>query len=198
MLTRFLHRVVSNPWVYDRVQYLLGFQQTCRRLMPYLAQTDGQIVLDVGAGTGNLAGLMPRSATYLWLDNDSQKLQGFKTKWLSSLGMLCDATRICLKDKSVDYALCIALAHHLSDMELPLLFSELARVIKQKLIFLEPLKYKESKISNMLWKYDRGRYPRSIQAICSAIEPWFEIEQKERYSIYHHYILCINKPKHRL
>lgn len=198
MLTRLLHRLVSSPWIYDRVQYLLGFEQTCRRLEPHLAQTDGQIVLDVGAGTGNFAPLLPGSATYLWLDNDPQKLQGFKTKWPSGLAILGDATRICLSDKSVDYALCIALSHHLSDIELPLLFSELARVIRHKLVFLDPVEYKESKISNLLWKYDRGSYPRSVQALCSAIKPWFEIKQTERYAIYHHYMLCVGRPRHRM
>jgi ubiquinone/menaquinone biosynthesis C-methylase UbiE len=199
LLFQFLHRMVANPWVYDRVQYLLGFKQTCRRLAPYLTQTNGQIILDVGAGTGNYSGLVPRSATYLWLDNDSLKLQGFKAKWSSDpVAMLCDATRICLKDKSVDYALCIALAHHLSDHELLLLFCELARVIRLRLIFLDAVEHRESKISNLLWKFDRGSYPRSVQALCLEIDPWFEREQTECYTIYHRYFLTIGRPRHRI
>jgi ubiquinone/menaquinone biosynthesis C-methylase UbiE len=163
--------------------------------MPYLMQAENQIVLDVGAGTGNFAPLLPRSATYLWLDNDMQKLRGFKKKWSSGLATLGDATRIGLKDKSVDYALCIALAHHLSDIELPLLFSELARVVRRKLIFLDPVEYKRSWISNLAWRYDQGSYPRSVQVLRSAMEPWFEVEKIENYAIYHHYLLCISTPR---
>jgi ubiquinone/menaquinone biosynthesis C-methylase UbiE len=194
--TKILHRIVSNPWVFNQVQYLFGFKETCRRLAPYLAQTHNQIVLDVGAGTGNSAPLLPRSATYLWLDNDLKKLQRFRSRWPTGLAILADATRICLKDKSVDHALCIGLTHHLTGIELPLLFSELARVIRQRLIFQDGVVRRESKISNLLWKYDQGRHPRSAHDLCSAIEPWFEIEQKEVYAIYHRYILYVGKPRH--
>lgn len=197
MFIKFLRHFVSNPWVYDWVQYLFGFKQSCRRLAPYLSQTDGQFVLDVGAGTGNFAQLLPPSTTYLWLDCDLQKLRGFKTKRLSTPTILSNAVKICLRDKSVDYALCIALAHHLPDTELTLVFDELVRVVRQKVIFLDPVKCQESIISNLLWKYDRGSYPRSIQTLCSVIEPWFEIEHMENYTIYHHYLLWIGKPRVR-
>jgi hypothetical protein len=117
-------------------------------------------------------------------------------RWPTGLAILGDATRIGLKDKSVDHALCIGLTHHLTGIELPLLFNELARVIRQRLVFQDGVVNGESKISNLLWKYDRGKYPRSVHDLCSAIEPWFEIEQKELYAIYHRYILCIGKPRH--
>jgi len=176
----------------------MGLRQHWPRLAPYLAQTGGQIVLDIGAGTGNYTSLLPQSATYLGLDIDPKKLQAFEAKWPFGLAIVGDATRICLKDKSVDYALCVALSHHLLDSQLSLLFGELARVVRQGLIFLDAVEYKESKISNLLWKYDRGSYPRSMEALCGAIERWFEIEEIERYAIYHHYILCMGKPRHRV
>jgi ubiquinone/menaquinone biosynthesis C-methylase UbiE len=196
LFTRFLHWVVANPRVYDAVQYLLGFEQTRRRLAPYLGQTNNQTVLDVGGGTGNYARLVPRSATYFWLDNDPAKLRRFKAKCSSRLGaMLADATRICLRDKSVDCVVCIALAHHLSDTELPSLFRELARVVRRRLIFLDAVERKGSRISNLLWKFDRGRYVRSAQDLCSAMDQWFEREQTEYYTVYHHYLVCIGKPR---
>jgi SAM-dependent methyltransferase len=163
--------------------------------MPYLVQMGNQIVLDVGAGTGNVAPLLPRSSIYIWLDNDSQKLRGFKAKWPFGLGVLGDATRIGLKDKSVGYALCVALTHHLSDNELNFLFRELARVVKEKLILVDPVENKRSKVSNFLWKYDRGSHPRSPKALYSIIEPWFEVEYVEHFAVYHHYVLWVAIPK---
>ncbi len=163
--------------------------------MPYLQQMENQIVLDLGAGTGNITSILPQSVTYVWFDNDRQKLRNFKKKLPSVLATLGDATQIGLKDKSVDYVFCIALSHHLSDLELPLLLAEIARIVKQKLIFLDAVEYKESMISNLLWKGDRGNYPRSAEMICSVIERWFELEGIEHYAIYHRYLLCVGRPK---
>lgn len=195
LFRKILHRIASNPRIYDQIQYFFGFKETCRRLMPYLQQMENQIVLDVGAGTGNYASILPQSVTYLWFDNDPQKLRSFKKKCSSVLATLGDATQIGLKDKSVDYVLCVALSHHLSDLELPLLFAEIARIVKRRLIFLDAVEYKKSMISNLLWKDDRGNYPRSAETVCSVIERWFELERIEHYAIYHRYLLCVGRPK---
>jgi ubiquinone/menaquinone biosynthesis C-methylase UbiE len=197
VLTRFLHWVVSYPWAYDWVQNRLGLRQHWPRIAPYLAQAADQIVLDVGAGTGNCISLLPQSATYLGLDISPKRLQGLKAKWPSVVAIVGDGTEICLKDKSVGYTLCFALLHHLSDIQLPLLLSELARVTRQRLILLDAVEYTESKTSNLLWKWDRGGHPRSVETLYTAIEQWFEIERLERYAIYHHYILCVGKPRRR-
>jgi ubiquinone/menaquinone biosynthesis C-methylase UbiE len=190
--------IISNPMVYDLIQYIAGVESIKKRLIPYIMITGNLVVIDVGAGTGNYARLMPPSVTYLWLDNDTQKLQGFKTKSINnSSAILGDATRLCLKNKSVDYALCIALAHHLTDTQLRYLFSELARVVKLKLIFLDAVEHRGSKLSALLWKYDRGSHPRSKQDIISELELWYEIENLENFKIYHHYILCACVPRSR-
>ena len=139
--------------------------------------------------------VLPGSATYLCLDNDSRKLRRFKNKYPSGFALIVDATKISFKDKSIDYALGISLIHHLSNAELPLFFKELARVVKHGIILLDPVEHEKSKLSKLLWKYDRGSYPRSEQDLCSAIEPWFEIETSEPYSIYHHYLFLLAKPR---
>ena len=193
-----LHRAVAKPWVYDRVQMLFGLKQTHQRLAPYLAETHHKTVLDVGAGTGLYRSLVPETARYIWLDIDPEKLKGFQRGHTLHAAVLGDATQLCLHDHSVDFAFCFALSHHLSNQQLTLLFSELARVVREKMIFQDALDCPDSLVSRLLWKYDRGSYPRSAQALCSAIEPWFEVEQTERYTIYHHYILCVGKPRHRV
>jgi ubiquinone/menaquinone biosynthesis C-methylase UbiE len=195
-LYKLLHRADAKPWIYDQVQMLFGLKQTHQRLAPYLAETHQKTVLDVGAGTGLYRSLVPKTAWYIWLDIDREKLKGFQRRHTLYAAVLGDATQLCLHDHSVDFAFCIALSHHLSDQQLTRLFSELARVVREKMIFLDALDYPDSLISRLLWKYDRGSYPRSAQALCSAIESWFEIEQTEHYTIYHHYILCVGKPRH--
>jgi len=196
-LKKLLHRVASNPRVFDWIQRSLGLEHTHRRLTPYLSRTDKQVVLDIGAGTGNFSTLIPESATHLALDIDLKRLRALKAKHPSSAVIVCDATAICLRQKSVDHAVCIALAHHLSDAQLPLLFSELARVTKQRLVFLDPVECNDSQISSLLWKYDRGSYPRLAEALCAAIEPWFQTERIERYAIFHRYLMFVGRPRPR-
>ena len=189
------HWAVSHGRIYDLVQFLLGRSVSARRLRHYVAQTAGASVLDLGAGTGHMRDLVPASAKYVWLDCDVQKLRTFRKKHPLDPAVFSDATRLCIRDKSVDYATCVAVTHHLSDLELHLLFSEIARVVRKRLIFLDALWRDTSRISRLLWKYDRGSYPRTVDELSSALERWFKIENSERYSIHHEYLLCTATPR---
>lgn len=194
MLIKYLHALVSIPWIYDRVQYLFGLKKTFEHLSPHLSQIENQIVLDAGAGTGNFAHLIPNTSRYIWLDNDLHNLKSFRKRNIPGWAVPGNVTNICLKDKSVDYVLCANLAHHLTDEALALLFSELARVLRKKMFFFEPLQCPESWISNALWKYDRGSHPRSKQSLNLAIQKWFAIDYVEYFTIQHHYMFCIGLP----
>jgi hypothetical protein len=83
----------------------------------------------------------------------------------------------------------------LTDHQLSSALGEVARVCRQKLIFLDAVRQDTSAISNFLWKYDRGSHPRTASALRSSIAHNFAIEYEERYSIYHYYWLCTAKPK---
>jgi ubiquinone/menaquinone biosynthesis C-methylase UbiE len=189
--------MTASSWIYNQVQMLFGLKQTQQRLAPYLAEADQKILLDVGAGTGLYESLVPETARYIWLDIDPDRLRSFQRRRMPRMAVLADAIRLCLRDHSADYVICIALSHHLSDRELPRLYSELARVGRERLIFLDALDCPESRVSRLLWKWDRGGFPRRMAALLSAIEAQFEIEQTEQYKIYHHYLLCIARPKNR-
>jgi SAM-dependent methyltransferase len=195
MLKRIAHWLVANPTVYDWVQYLAGWEKVSRHLAPHLATLAGQSVLDVGAGTGNLARLLPPGTRYVWLDNDPTKLRGFNTKDIPGETILGDATRTGLADKSVDCAVCVALAHHISDVALPALFRELARVTRTRLILLDPVAHPTSRVSCWLWRFDRGGFPRLPAVLRDFVARDFEIEREELFTIYHHYLLLVARPK---
>jgi ubiquinone/menaquinone biosynthesis C-methylase UbiE len=195
VLRKVLQTISSDARVYDLVQRFMGCEHSLKRLAPYLVPFAGGVVLDVGAGTGNCARITPASSRYIWLDNDAEKLRGFRAKISTGLAMLGDATCIALRAKSVDVALCVAMSHHLSDLELAGLFRELARVCRTRLIFVDPVINPNSLVSDLLWRYDRGSYPRSVGQLCSSVEQHFELECREEYAIYHHYLLCVGRPK---
>ncbi len=195
MLTRVLHKIVAQPLVYDAVQKLAGVAECHRQMRPFPEETAGRLVLEIGAGTGDWARVLPPTARYLWYDNDTDKLGGFRAKKLSPLAVLADAANICLKDNSVDYGLCVFVSHHLTDKELDNFLQQLAQVCRRKLIFMDGYRYDSSFISKLMWKYDRGSHPRYPDAILAAIQKWFDIERKTEFAVYHHYLICTGTPK---
>ena len=86
--------------------------------------------------------------------------------------------------------------HHLTNDQLPLFFQEAARVARKKLILLDAVERKTSIVSRMLWKYDRGSHPRTVETLSTAMSTSFAIEQTERFEVFHEYLICIGRPLH--
>jgi SAM-dependent methyltransferase len=149
------------------------------------------MVLEVGAGTGNWADLVPFGASYLWLDNDPEKLKGFRAKWPYARAVLGDATALPFQNHAVGTVLSVAVTHHVPDEGLPHLVDEMARVARDRLIFVDAVDVPGRVVSSTLWKYDRGSYPRSAGALRRALEPRFLVDRVENYSAYHRYLLCV-------
>jgi len=198
-LRRLSDTLTFSPKIYDRIQYLAGFPAIIPLLNPYLSEIAGRSLLDVGAGTGLYMPLFPPTTRYIWSDIDPKKFEGFRSRELTrssenTYGIMSDSTMIALGDKTVDFALCAALSHHLADEVLALLFKELARVVRKKLIFIDAVKSPKL-LSKMLWAIDRGAFPRKEASLRSAIERYFDIESLKPYKVYHQYIMCVGTPK---
>jgi uncharacterized protein YbaR (Trm112 family) len=183
--------IVGIPFVYDAVQRLAGSEGISRRIRPILRDAGGTLVLDAGAGTGNFEALLPGSARYLWLDTDTNKLAGFRAK-SQAPAVLGDATRMPLKDRSVDWALAVGMSHHLDDDELGRLLDELRRVVRERLFFLDAVVTPAYK-SRLLWRYDRGRHPRSANVLRTQLALRFDIESDEEFTVRHRYLLVTGK-----
>jgi ubiquinone/menaquinone biosynthesis C-methylase UbiE len=195
MLKEIAGKLASNPRVYDVVQRLVGRDRMYKHITPLFAEASGKTILDVGGGTGELTRIIPPSAIYVWLDNDARKLSGLRDKFRGIRALLGNADQIALRDKSIDIGVCIAVSHHLTDTELSNTFRELARVCRLRLIFFDPIRDETSVFRKLLWRYDRGSFPRSAAELRSQIEQHFEIEFEEHYSIYHRYWICTARPR---
>lgn len=187
--------LVDNPLVYDAIQVLSGRHIAHRRLRAALAPAAGQTMLDVGAGTGSLVRVLPPGAVYWALDNDSAKLRRLSAKVPDAQCLEGSALDIGLPDKVVDWTICVAVAHHLDNEGLPRMFAELARVTRQRLVFLDPLATAKRGIASLLWRYDRGSYPRSAGTLLAELSQCFYIERVERFRVFHEYVLCSCRPK---
>jgi SAM-dependent methyltransferase len=184
----------DNPRVYDAIQTLAGYRATAPRLQRALAPAGGCDVLDVGAGTGNLARLLPPNARYIALDNDPAKLRRLEFKLPGTRCLLRSGLDSGLGDGEIDWTVCVAVSHHLDGEQLPQLIAELARVTGERLVFVDALATTRPGIASLLWRYDRGSHPRPAETLMSALRVEFELEHVERYRVFHEYLLCVGRP----
>ncbi len=194
MLRQILHRLAATAWIYDLIQKLAGGDVSWARLKSQIEPlSQVSIVLDVGGGTGRLRSLWPTTCIYICLDVEWPKLQGFLSKYRKGAALLSDAIRNPLNSRSVDVVICVDVTHHIPDELLPLLFSESARVLKDsgKLILLDAIWAPARWLARLLWKYDRGSYPRAAATLHALVSKHFTIDYWEHYSVYHEYILCV-------
>lgn len=138
------------------------------------------------------------SCRYICLDNDLVKLKGFRRREPDGAALYASAYRLPLQSKSVDRAMLMFVSHHIPDEALPTVISESMRILKDdgKLIFLDAVWEPKSITSRLLWKYDRGSFPRTDQVMEGILTEYGDIAHKESYAVYHHYVLCIVTHKH--
>lgn len=189
-------RILGNAVLYDAVQRAAGIEKLRRQLSPVLGRLEPGTLLDVGAGTGAFYELLPPHVKYVPLDVDRRKLERLRAKHKHVEGVIASATELPLDDGSVDYALCINVAHHLTDADLELMLAELGRVVGRKLVFVDPLRVNRL-ASRLLWSIDRGSYPRSYDQLLERLSARFVSHQTEAFTILHRYLLFVGTPVSR-
>jgi ubiquinone/menaquinone biosynthesis C-methylase UbiE len=198
VLAGFLHYLAAKPWIYDRVQALAGAGIVNRHLavalQPLLAPALN--VLDVGGGTGLARALFPDDCRYVCLDSDQVKLAAFLRKYPTGLTVLADATAMPIEAGSVDIVLCRFLTHHVPDEQLPAVLRECARVLKPTgwFVFVEAIRSDHRPFSNLLWRYDRGSFPRREDDVKNRLQSFFGIESWDRFPVFHEYVVGVTRP----
>jgi SAM-dependent methyltransferase len=197
MLTHLAHRVVSNPRVYDLVQAAAGANYLRRELARRLPTLrPGALVLDIGGGTGAIRALLPADCVYICLDSDPVKLAGFKRQLPDEIGMLADATSMPILSGSVDAVLAINMSHHIPEDVLNDLFDESRRVLKPdgSMIFMDAIWNPRRPLARLLWRFDRGAFPRSPRTLDAALGARFSGRTRTPLAYWHQYLLWIGSP----
>ena len=201
MLLSFLHKLASDPWVYDRIQKLAGVRQVYARMSRQIsANCAGTYVLDVGGGTGALRPLWPADCRYVCLDIEMPKLLGFRRKVADGLALQTDATRMPIASGCADSVVCMSVAHHLTDTMLTDLLRESVRVLKPggRMFFLDPVLARDRVVGRMIWRLDRGAYPRTAAALHTLFSRHLRIAHWERFAIHHEYVFGVGiRPNQR-
>lgn len=186
-------RLVHSATLYNGVQWLAGERQFSARLSTHLrVLAPGSTLIDIGGGTGlSRQGSAPRR--YICLDLDPEKLRGFRARVASGLAIAADATACPFREASSDAVLCAKVVHHLGDAELGSMLAEAARILKPGgvLVLADAIRSRRL-MSRLLWRLDRGSFPRSAQEIRRAIPAQFSVTGWEefRVSMFHDFVLC--------
>ena len=194
MLTGLLHRVVSRPLGYDLAQRLAGAKKVRRRLAARIEPLrDAGVVLDIGGGTGAIGEMWSAASKYICLDIDPLNLEGFAAKNPTGIALLADAARVPIADGSVDVVLCTNVTHHLPDVVLERMVAESARVLNPcgKFILSDAIWAPRRRTGRLIWRYDRGTFPRTAEALRDVIGGQLHIEQWDQFAIWHEYIICV-------
>jgi ubiquinone/menaquinone biosynthesis C-methylase UbiE len=165
------------------------------------AQTSGvssrSRILDVGGGAGSAQRLWSSDCLYVCLDIDDAMVRAFRPRRPRSLALQADAIRMPISDHSVDQVLCKFVCHHIPDESLGHLFRETRRVLKDSgsLLLVEPIWRSDSRVSRLLWRYDRGSHPRTPESLSSSMSEHFVIQHSERLKTWHTFAFYVATPK---
>lgn len=186
--------LLDNPRVYDWLQVVALRHVTARRLEDVFSAAAGQTVLDVGAGTGNLARMLPPGATYWALDPDPEKLRRLEHKLPGVRCLQRSAADTGLEDEAVDWTAFITVAHHLDDEQFTQAIAEMARITRHRMVFVDPLAAERWGIQRLILRYDRGSHARSMEAMVDALLVHFEVERIAHYRTIQDLFLCVCRP----
>ena len=192
-LARLQYALLGSPRVYDLQQKLGGADRIARHVEEALSALGAGTLLDVGAGTGMVAGLVSPGVRYVWFDNDALKLRGFLAKEAGSFAVLGDAARLPFPDRAVDWTVMVDVSHHLPDEALRACLREVARVTRHRFVFVDGI-LGERLRSSLLWKLDLGRFPRRADDLVAHLEAAFRLESVESFRVNHDHLLCVGVP----
>jgi SAM-dependent methyltransferase len=197
VLKTFLHRVVAVPSVYEQVQVFFGANKKRAIVQKYLPTLGPQAsILDLGGGTGFYRNIWPSTFQYICLDNDWVKLQGFRDNFPQDSALWADASRIPLRDNSIDVIFCNSMSHHISMDTLEQLLAESARILKSsgKIFFLDAIRL-PNPVNRLLWKLDRGEHPHTLEDLKEALQKNFAIDSMDQFDNFYNYVFFIATKK---
>lgn len=194
LVGRLHYGILGHPRVYDLQQALGGGRPIAEQVKKQLDEVTNGTVLDIGAGTGMVGGLLSPRTRYVWLDNDRLKLRGFLSKGIDGLAVLGDAARLPFASAAADWTVMVEVSHHLPDDALAKCLAEAARVTRRRFLFVDGLRGPRLR-SKLLWQLDLGRHPRREEELLAALATSFDVERVERFRVNHDHVLCACVPR---
>ncbi len=190
---RLVAALVSRPFFYNLVQIAAGRDRVIKRLSDAAGPMPSGRVLDVGSASGQVGlglGIRP-----ICLDIDFLPLSDRRRRGTLHLAVQGDAARLPFCRKSFDFSVCTAVSHHLDDETLRAALAEIGRVTSGTFLFFDATRNDSRWLSRMLWRFDRGRHPRTTKRLQGALEIFFEARTVATFAVFHQYFLFVGTPR---
>lgn len=178
-ITHGVRSILSKPLLYDTFQRIMNTQSIRQELVnDFMSTMNGIRVLDIGCGTADIVGILPKGAIYYGYDISPVYIESAKLKYGSQGKFHCGLFDISQVDKlqPVDLVIANGVLHHLSDIEASNLF-ELAKLVLKpsgRVVTVDPcLIQNQNPIARFLINRDRGQNVRTLQAYQSLPSSYF-------------------------
>ena len=179
--TGFWYHLFDMPAVYNSVRSILlfGKGKMFFHLKNAVALGEGESVLDVGSGPGELSQLF--SGEYFSLDYSENYVSYATKKYPSKKFIQGNVLDLTVPEKSYDKVLLASFIHHFSDTEVEKILENAAKVARKKVVLLEPCPQKYNLFSWFLLKMDRGAHVRSFEEQKRLVGKYFQIEESQTF-----------------
>lgn len=200
-LTTGLYRLLSNPWVYQTFQTLVGTPKLYRSMahkivLPEILQQNqrGQTyhLIDVGCGPGEVLSFLPvEGFQYTGYDLSPQYIEQARQRFGYRAQFYCqifDEKSVLEIGAQVDGVLAIGLLHHLEDEVVLQLLKQIQSTLKPHgKLFTVDCCYTETQSPLARWiiQHDRGQHVRTPEKYVALVNRVFS---KTTYEVQHHWM----------
>jgi len=199
-----MRKVLELPWAYRLFRTIVGGPAAWQRLVEeYIRPQQGQRILDLGCGAGDVLSYLP-SVSYVGIDISSQYIQAARARFGHRGEFHCrDATQWVNDNPGVyDVVMANGLFHHCSDDQARDLFALAAKALKPsgRLVTYDGCYVPEqSRVARLLLRMDRGQFVRTSDGYRLLAEPFFaEVQSSIRHDLlripYTHLIMTCQRP----
>lgn len=166
-ITSGLRKILSNPYVYDAFQSLVGAAPARRRICDeHFRATRGDTIVDVGCGTAEVLDYFPKGVSYFGFDLAESYIGMAQSRFGDRGTFRCaDITTLGPADiPPCDLAIAFGVLHHIDDAGARHLLDNLYDRLSPggRLVTIDPAYHnKQSPIARIVIKRDRGQNVRN-------------------------------------
>jgi cyclopropane fatty-acyl-phospholipid synthase-like methyltransferase len=188
-IIEFIRPILDHPFFYELFHSIVGAHERSNRLIrDYVRPQEGDRILDIGCGPGNMLPYLPQ-VQYLGVDANQSYIEAARRRYGHRGRFICDR----VSQQSVqalgefDVALALGILHHLADDEARDLFRMAYSVLRAggRLITMDGCYTPDqSDAARFLLSRDRGRFVRTpSQYIDLAKECFNDVKPVVRHDV---------------